>query len=297
VKLRNRSALLRRAGERWFGLAARRALPEFRRDTFWRSTPPAPLLSADEALAAARAGDKVAVLFVDSFNGGFETQNALAALQVLQAAGWRVHSPVKAGGHHCCGRTHLAAGMVDEACASLGALLDALLPLARAGVAIVGLEPSCLLTLRDEALVMGLGDKAEAVAQQALLFEEFIAREAKAGRFSLPLKALGKPLLVHGHCHQKAFGAVAPILDVLKLIPGAKPQLIESSCCGMAGSFGYEARHQDVSMQMAEAALLPAIRQQPEAVIVADGTSCRHQISHGAQREAVHVASLLASLL
>ncbi len=297
VKLRNRSALLRRAGERWFGLAARRALPEFRRDTFWRSTPPAPLLSADEALAAARAGDKVAVLFVDSFNGGFETQNALAALRVLQAAGWRVHSPVKAGGHHCCGRTHLAAGMVDEACASLGALLDALLPLARAGVAIVGLEPSCLLTLRDEALVMGLGDKAEAVAQQALLFEEFIAREAKAGRFSLPLKALGKPLLVHGHCHQKAFGAVAPILDVLKLIPGAKPQLIESSCCGMAGSFGYEARHQDVSMQMAEAALLPAIRQQPEAVIVADGTSCRHQISHGAQREAVHVASLLASLL
>jgi Fe-S oxidoreductase len=187
--------------------------------------------------------------------------------------------------------------MVDEARASLDDLLDALLPLAQAGVAIVGLEPSCLLTLRDEALVMGLGAKAETVAQQALLFEEFIAREAAAGRFSLALKALNRPLLVHGHCHQKAFGAVAPILDVLKLIPGAKPQLIESSCCGMAGSFGYEARHHDVSMEMAEAALLPAIRLQPDAVIVADGTSCRHQIADGAQRGALHVARLLDSLL
>ena len=297
VKWRNRSPWLRRAGERWLGFSARRALPEFRHDTFWRSQPPAPLLSADEALAAARAGEKVAVLFVDSFNGGFETENALAALQVLQAAGWRVHSPRKAGGHHCCGRTQLAAGMVDGARASLTELLDALLPLAAAGVPVVGLEPSCLLTLRDEALVLGLGAKAETVAQQALLFEEFIARERAAGRFALKLKALDRPLLVHGHCHQKAFGAVAPILEVLKLIPGAQPQLIESSCCGMAGHFGYEAKHLDVSMQMAEAALLPAIRQQPDAVVVADGTSCRHQIADGAQRSAVHVARLLASLL
>lgn len=298
VKLRNRSGLLRRVGERWFGVAAKRALPAFRRDTFWRSAPPAPLLSAAEALAAARVGEKVVVLFVDSFNGGFETENALAALQVLQAAGYRVHSPSKPDGHHCCGRTQLAAGMVDEARASLGALLDASLPLAAAGVAVVGLEPSCLLTLRDEALVLGLRDKAETVARQSLLFEEFIARELADGRFALKLKPLDRPLLVHGHCHQKAFGAVAPILDVLtKLIPGAKPQLIESSCCGMAGHFGYEAKHLDISMQMAEAALLPAIRKQPDAVVVADGTSCRHQIADGAQRSAVHVARLLASLL
>jgi Fe-S oxidoreductase len=176
-------------------------------------------------------------------------------------------------------------------------LLDALLPLAEAGIAVVGLEPSCLLTLRDEALVLGLGEKAVTVSGQALLFEEFIAREAKAGRFALAFKPLNKPLLVHGHCHQKAFGAVSPILDVLKLIPGAQPQLIESSCCGMAGAFGYEAAHFEVSMQMAEAALLPAVRQAPDAVIVADGTSCRHQIAHGAQRQAVHAARLLASLL
>jgi len=106
-----------------------------------------------------------------------------------------------------------------------------------------------------------------------------------------------RPLLLHGHCHQKAFGAVAPVLEVLRLIPGAQPQLIETSCCGMAGSFGYEAAHYEVSMAMAEQALLPAVRAQPDAIVVADGTSCRHQLAHGAQREALHVARLLASLM
>jgi Fe-S oxidoreductase len=164
-------------------------------------------------------------------------------------------------------------------------------------VAIVGLEPSCLLTLRDEALVMGLGEPAQAVSKQALLFEEFVAREARAGRFRLSLQPAGAPILLHGHCHQKAFGAVAPILEVLKLIPGAEPRLIESACCGMAGSFGYEAEHYAVSMQMAEASLLPAVRQAPEAIVVADGTSCRHQIADGAGRQALHVAKLLERLL
>jgi Fe-S oxidoreductase len=103
--------------------------------------------------------------------------------------------------------------------------------------------------------------------------------------------------LLHGHCHQKAFGAVSPIIEVIKLIPGAQPELIESSCCGMAGSFGYEASHYEVSMQMAELSLLPAVRKQPDAIVVADGTSCRHQIRDGAQREAIHVAELLARQL
>ena len=176
--------------------------------------------------------------------------------------------------------------MVDKARAKLAALLDDVLPLARAGVAIVGLEPSCLLTLRDEALVMGFGESAKTVSSQALLLEEFLAREAKAGRFALSFKPASAPILLHGHCHQKAFGAVTPILEVLRLIPGAKPELIETSCCGMAGSFGYDADHYEVSMQMAELSLLPAIRNSPEAIIVADGTSCRHQIRDGAQREA-----------
>jgi FAD/FMN-containing dehydrogenase/Fe-S oxidoreductase len=283
--------------ERWLGLSAKRPLPKWRRDTFWRRTKPGDFAGRDETLSVARAGGKAAVLFVDTFNGTFETENALAAAKVLRAAGYTLHTLDKAGGHHCCGRSYLACGMVDAAKARAGALIDALLPLAQAGVPIVGLEPSCLLTLRDETLVMGLGDKAQVVAGQALLFEEFIAREAQAGRFALALKPVASPILVHGHCHQKAFGAVSPILDVLRLIPGAKPALIESSCCGMAGSFGYEAAHFEVSMQMAELSLLPAVRGAPDAIVVADGTSCRHQIADGAGRQALHVARLLARQL
>jgi FAD/FMN-containing dehydrogenase/Fe-S oxidoreductase len=280
--------------ETLLGLSAKRTLPKWRRDTFWRSVKREDFATREQTLAASKA----AVLFVDTFNGSFETENALAAAQVLRAAGYTLHHVEKAGGHHCCGRTYLACGMVDEAKAKAGALIDALLPFAQAGIAIVGLEPSCLLTLRDEALVMGLGDKARIVGEQALLFEEFVAREAKAGRFSVPFAPTTQPIVVHGHCHQKAFAAVNPIFDVLRLVPGAAPTLIESSCCGMAGSFGYEASHHAVSMQMAELSLLPAVRAAPPgAVIVADGTSCRHQIADGAQRGAVHAARWLAGQL
>jgi FAD/FMN-containing dehydrogenase/Fe-S oxidoreductase len=283
--------------EKLLGFTAKRKLPQWRRDTFWRSHDPTLFSRLADTLAAARRNNKAAVLFVDTFNAHFETENALAAARVLHAAGYTLHLLSKREGHHCCGRTFLSVGMVDEAKANAGALLDALLPFAQAGVAIVGLEPSCLLTLRDETLVMGLGPSAETVAQHALLFEEFVAREARAGRFTLTFKAADAPILLHGHCHQKAFAAVTPILEVLRLIPGAKPELIESSCCGMAGSFGYEARHHEVSMQMAEAQLLPAVRKRPDAIIVADGTSCRHQIAQGAQRDAIHVAKLLNQLL
>ncbi|MGJ7524146.1 FAD-binding and (Fe-S)-binding domain-containing protein [Variovorax sp. GB1P17] len=283
-------------GEKLLGFSAKRSLPEWRSDTFWRAKGNEPGLFTDQAsvLSVAARGGKAAVLFVDTFNGTFESENAFAAARVLEAAGYVLHTVEKRGGHHCCGRTFLASGMVAEAKLRAEALIDALLPLAQAGIPIVGLEPSCLLTLRDETLAMGFGDKAHTVAGQSLLFEEFIAREIKAGRFELALKPSTGPILLHGHCHQKAFGAVSPVMEVLKLIPGAQPELIESSCCGMAGSFGYEASHFDVSMQMAEASLLPAIRAKPDAVVVADGTSCRHQIEDGAQREAVHVAVLLA---
>ena len=284
-------------GEKAFGFSSKRSLPKWRRDTFWRSRDASMFVSRDDVVATAKAGGKAAVLFVDTFNGMFETENARAAARVLKAAGYALHTVEKAGGHHCCGRTYLAAGMVAQAKEKVGALIDALLPLAAAGIAIVGLEPSCLLTLRDEALVLGLGAKAEVVAGQALLLEEFIAREAKAGRFDVAFKPAGQPILLHGHCHQKAFGAVPPILDVLKLIPEAKPELIETSCCGMAGSFGYEAAHHAVSMRMAELSLLPAIRRQPDAIVLADGTSCRHQIADGTGRHALHVARLLDRLL
>jgi FAD/FMN-containing dehydrogenase/Fe-S oxidoreductase len=303
--------------EKLLGLSARRSLPRWTQQTFWKQLRTL-ADGAQDAAGAASAGRhpeqtvshvsrqallraaKPVVLFVDTFNGYFESSNASAALRVLQAAGCTVFVAAReqpGAPPLCCGRTYLAAGMVDLARAQIETLIDALLPLARAGIPIVGLEPSCLLTLRDEALAMGLGEKALTVSKQALLFEEFIAREHRAGRFELALRPAGAPILVHGHCHQKAFDAVAPVLQVLALIPGAKPQLIESSCCGMAGSFGYEAQHHDVSMLMAEARLLPALRQQPEAIVVADGTSCRHQIKDGAQREAVHVAVLLERLL
>ena len=283
--------------EKLLGFSAKRSLPLWRSDIFWRSAQLASLASRDEVIAAAAKNGKAAVLFVDTFNGSFESENAWAAVQVLQAAGYAVHSVTKDAGHHCCGRTYLASGMVAEAKARAGALIAALAPLAQAGVAIVGLEPSCLLTLRDETLVMGLGEQALTVSSQALMFEEFLARESKAGRFQLELRPADQPILVHGHCHQKAFGTTSALLDVLKLIPGAKPELIESSCCGMAGSFGYEAANYEISMQMAEAKLLPAVRARPDAIIVADGSSCRHQIADGAQRQALHLASLLASLL
>jgi Fe-S oxidoreductase len=238
------------------------------------------------------------VLFVDTFSGQLDTESALAAVRVLQAAGYAVHAARgERGAALCCGRTFLAAGLADEAKRRAHRLLDALLPFARRGIAIVGLEPSCLLTLRDEMLVMGFGADANTVAAQAVLLDEFLAREATAGRFAPPLRAPNRAILVHGHCHQKAFGAMPATLEVLRLLPGAVPTLIESSCCGMAGSFGYEAAHHGVSMQMAELSLLPAVRAAPGALIVANGTSCRHQIADGTGRVASHLACVLAAHL
>ncbi len=294
---RNTSPLLKRLGEKMVGFSARRSLPQWQQKHFFNTAHTG--ATREQALASA----KPVVLFVDTFNGYFESDNATSALRVLQAAGYTVHIASKAqadGKHLCCGRTYLSSGMVAEAKAKAGELVQALLPFAGKGIAIVGLEPSCLLTLRDETLSMGLGQAAQTVAGQALLFEEFLAREAKAGRLEAlktRLQPLDKRVLLHGHCHQKAFGAVSPILDVLKLIPGVEPELIDSSCCGMAGSFGYEASHYDVSMQMAELSLLPAVRKHPGAIVVADGTSCRHQIQDGADRPAVHAAVLLAAQL
>lgn len=283
--------------EKLLGISTRRSLPKWRSDTFWRSYDSRLFSDAEATLRAAAAGRRCAVLFVDTFNGVFESENAMAAARVLSAAGYTIHTLAKRSGHYCCGRTFLSVGMIAQARAKATVLVDALLPFARAGVAIVGLEPSCLLTLRDEFLVMGLNDEVTIVASQALLFEEFVAREITAGNFTLRLRPIEVPLLVHGHCHQKAFGAVKPIMEVLRLIPGATPELIGTSCCGMAGSFGYDANHYELSMQMAESSLLPAIRNKPVAVVVADGTSCRHQIRDGSARAAMHTARLLEQQL
>ncbi|HEX9209450.1 MAG TPA: heterodisulfide reductase-related iron-sulfur binding cluster, partial [Bradyrhizobium sp.] len=240
------------------------------------------------------------VLFADTFNRIYERENLDAALRVLTAGGYRVHLPKPADGRRplCCGRTFLSAGLVDEARAELDRLVAAFAPFATRGVPIVGLEPSCLLTLRDELSSLRKDDDAKAVGAHALTFEEFLVREAEAGRLQLPLGAVADKAMVHGHCHQKSFGAFKPVEQVLRLVPGLKVETIESSCCGMAGAFGYGTETYDASIEMAELSLLPAVRSADQAtLVVADGTSCRHQIHDGTQREALHVARVLAMSL
>ena len=219
------------------------------------------------------------------------------------AAGYTVHVATKArpAGHHlCCGRSLPASGMIDEAKRKAAEMMASPQPFAESGIPILGLEPSCRLTLRDETRVMGLGQAAHTISAQAMLLEELLARSAAAGQLaalSARLQPCARPILLYRDCHQKAFGAVSPILHVLRLIPGAQPWLIESGCCGMAGSFGYDATHHAVSMQMAELSPLSAVRAQADAIVVADGARCRHQIKDGAGRQAVHVAVLLAQQL
>jgi Fe-S oxidoreductase len=198
----------------------------------------------------------------------------------------------------CCGRTFLSAGLVDQARAELDRLVETYAPFAARGVPIVGLEPSCLLTLRDELLSLRSDGTARNVSAHALLFEEFLVREAEAGRLQLALGPIAAKALVHGHCHQKSFGAFKPVEKVLRLVPDLDVETIESSCCGMAGAFGYGADTYQASMAMAELSLLPAVRRADQGtLIVADGTSCRHQIKDGTERAALHVARVLAMSL
>jgi FAD/FMN-containing dehydrogenase/Fe-S oxidoreductase len=286
---RNESALLRRLFEKFAGISSRRALPAFRRDIF----------RAESEVFGPKDGREV-VLFTDTFNRIYERENLDAALRVLIAAGYRVHIPKPAQGSRplCCGRTFLSAGLVDEARAELDRLLTTYAPFAARGVPIIGLEPSCLLTLRDELLSLRKDGTAKTISAHAVLFEEFLAHEAKAGRLNLPLGPLPMAALVHGHCHQKSFDAFRPVGEVLRLVPELKVETIESSCCGMAGAFGYGAETYEASMQMAELSLLPAVRRADDkTIVVADGTSCRHQIADGAKRSAIHAAQVLAMSL
>jgi Fe-S oxidoreductase len=277
--------LAMRSLRRLAGFTDRRALPEWQRNRFIDRPWP-------------KSGEREVVLLVDTFNRYFEPDNARAAIRVLQAAGYRVHAahPREGGRPLCCGRTFLSAGLVGEARREARRTLEALSPWVAHGIPILGLEPSCHFMLRDEysALLPG----TEALARHAVLFEEFLAAEADAGRLELKLKPIGKEALLHGHCHQKAFGAMGAVEKTLRLVPELQVRTVESSCCGMAGSFGYEAEHYEVSMKMAEANLLPAVRgAAAETLVVADGTSCRHQIEHGTQRKALHVARVLETAL
>ncbi len=293
LNLRDRIPALARLSERLFGLSAKRSLPAWRAP--WRET-------GRPASPADVVGDgRDVILFGDTFNRAFERENLEAADRVLKAAGYRLHRVAPADGRRplCCGRTQLSCGQVDAARTEARRTAAALLPFAARGARIVGLEPSCLLTLRDEFGALLPKEQAEPLKASAFLIEELLAADLAAGAMTLPLADQGgRKAHLHGHCHQKAAGAMGAVEACLRAVPGLDVTLIESSCCGMAGAFGYDAKHHEVSMRMAELSLLPAVRKAaPDDLIVADGTSCRHQIHDGTGREAVHVVRVLDEAL
>ncbi|MCX7372698.1 MAG: 4Fe-4S dicluster domain-containing protein, partial [Alphaproteobacteria bacterium] len=272
ANLRNRIPALARMMERATGFSAARKLPEFVADPFRdrEAQGPGP------------------ILFADTFNRYFEPENLRAATRVIAATG----AAPRSAGALCCGRTYLSAGMVDRARAeaerTIAALDDG------SDTPIIGLEPSCLTTLRDEFLALVPGDAARRVAARAKLIGEWLDETRPAIAWKTTLLTAH----MHGHCHQKAFAAFAPAQAALAALPGISVKPITSSCCGMAGSFGYMEANQEASRAMAEASLLPAVRAAGAAdVVVADGTSCRHQIKELSGRRAIHSVQLLAEAL
>ena len=279
--------------ERLTGISAKRPLPSWRWGGFSdRQSNDVPSPEADRAV----------VLFGDTFNRYFEPGNIDAASSVLEKLGYAVTVLRPSAGDSkrplCCGRTFLAAGLVDEARKEARRMLSAVKPYVETRIPIVGLEPSCLFSLRDEFGAMLPGEETARLADNAFLFEEFLVREADAGRIETPFATHQGKLMLHGHCHQKAFGTMGAVTGALAFVEGLETSVIESSCCGMAGSFGYQPETYDESMQMAELSLLPAVREaDAEILLAADGFSCRHQIKDGAGREARHVARILDDLI
>lgn len=290
--LRERSPLLRRLAERGTGIAAARTLPQASRRSF---------LDAHPEPSCGRADGREVVLLADSFSDTFEPEVLEAALQVLLAGGYRVHLPRAAKGEPAldCGKSLLAAGLVDEARAAAERLVHALAPYTARQCPVIGVEPSFQLMLRDELQMLGLGPGAGALGRCSRLLEEFLAEQAAAGSLRLELRPRpGQRVLVHGHCHQKAFGVMPAMLATLALVPGLEIEVVEASCCGMAGTFGLQAENHASSMAMAEAGLLPAVRQTSAGtLLVANGMSCRHQIRDGSGRSAMHLAMLLRDAL
>jgi Fe-S oxidoreductase len=280
LNLRDQIPGLAWLSERVAGFSARRSLPRWRR----------PFREPDASIGPANGRE--VVLFVDTFSRYFEPENVEDALTVLAAAGCRVHMLRPTDRPLCCGRTFLSIGAVEEARQEAQRCVDAFAPYVERDIPVVGLEPSCLIGFRDEIPALIRSQGARDLATRALMFEEFIAKELGG---TLSLAPIGKQALLHGHCHQKSFALMDSVMAALKLVPELAVEPIESSCCGMAGAFGYGADTIDVSLKMGELSLLPAVRKAaPDTIIVADGTSCRHQIKDGTGREALHVARLLA---
>jgi FAD/FMN-containing dehydrogenase/Fe-S oxidoreductase len=259
------------------GIDPRRTLPRVAKKTFSRRFPDLPQSEGPAQVA----------LFNDTWNEYQRPQAGVGAVRLFAAAGAKVHLPKVV----CCGRPMLSEGLVDEARKNARRNLDVLFPLVERGVPLVGLEPSCILTIRDDyRKLLPDDERVERVAGATRLFEEALLElDAK-----LPLRG-GSPVLLHGHCHQKALVGTGPTERALAL--GGDVEVVDSGCCGMAGLFGYEEGHYEVSMKMGERRLFPAVRAAQERVVVAPGTSCREQILDGTGRRALHPAEYLAGLL
>jgi Fe-S oxidoreductase len=231
---------------------------------------------------------------VDTFTDFNHPEIGVAAVRVLEAAGYEV----RLAAHGCCGRPMISKGLLGQAGTAARRNVGALAQFARQGLPIVGLEPSCLLTLRDEYLDLLPDDpRARQVAGRAMLIEEFLAELAERGELNVRWKTDARRVLVHGHCYQKALVGTKPLLRMLRL-PGWEVGEIDSGCCGMAGSFGYEAEHYRLSQAIGEDRLFPAVRAAgADTLIAASGMSCRHQIAHGTGRLPRHPIQLLAEAL
>ncbi|PZW48024.1 FAD/FMN-containing dehydrogenase [Humitalea rosea] len=270
--------------ERVLGIATARPLPRFVGNAFRDA----------EASGDAPGAKGDVLLLADTFNRYYEPENLRAARRVLRAAGYRaiIAQSTKGARPLCCGRTYLAAGMVEQARAEARRMLDALA--LHPDLPVLGLEPSCLLTLRDEFASLLPGPETAALAARAFLLSEWIA----AKRPDIAYRDTPVTAHVHGHCHQKAFGAFPAALAALQVIPGLRAKPITSSCCGMAGAFGYAAEKQEASRAMAGLSLVPAVRAAAaEDIIIADGTSCRHQIADLAGRPALHSIRVMDAAL
>jgi Fe-S oxidoreductase len=234
------------------------------------------------------------LLFTDTFMNYHYPSVGVAATTLLEPMGYEV----LLAPHGCCGRPMISKGMLARVKESARRNVDVLYPYAEQGIPIVGCEPSCLLTLRDEYPDLLPGDtKAKAVAQRSLLLDEFLAKAAEGDGLGLAFKPANGKVLFHGHCHQKALVGTEASAKVLSLVPGLKVEVLDAGCCGMAGAFGYEKEHYYISMKIGESRLFPVVRANPEATLVVMGVSCRQQVEHGTGVRALHLAEFLASAL
>ena len=238
------------------------------------------------------------ILLADTFNINFEIKNIMYAIKVLNKFGYQAIIPSFDDSNLsrplCCGRTYISFGQMDKAKYEMNRFTNYIVNNGYAEMPVVGIEPSCLLTFNDEYKSLKGIDKREQLQNKFYLIEEFILEQIQQGK-KVNASTYTKNVLVHGHCHQKSQDRFKGLLDLLKIL-NIKHKAIDSSCCGMAGSFGYSSKNFDISKKMANLSLIPTINEHPEDVVVANGTSCRQQIFDFSKRDAKHVSELLFNI-